>query len=482
MPIRIFEGGFRRYMRKNRTKIWLSIFLLVSCSLATIGIVWAYSNEDPITYYPAQTDEVLNNPFMGFVADARYIPKTENPPHRLAHVNLTWKEIEPQQGVYAFDELEQKNRFDEWTKRGAKLIIRLILDDPSDERHMDIPDWLYEATNKKGTFYDTDHGQGFSPDYFNPTLIEYHRKLIEQLAKRYNGDPRIAFVELGSIGHWGEWHTKNDEKTKIPFPNIAIADQYVQPYIDYFTEKHLMMRRPYPLAQKHNFGLFNDMFGDHEATIEEMYAWINDGYTFWLTKEPMPAMRDYWAKAPGGGEFSSTHDQEYYFKDKNIEETLKMVRLTHPSWLGPYALHDAPVGSELERNANRFLNTIGYRFILRSETHVERVHAGDLLDVEMEWFNAGVAPFYYRWPLELSLADESGTIVASKQTNEDIRTWQPGTKVTKQAIQLPQDLPSGNYTLCVAVLDPDSGEPGVQLAIEGKRPDGRYTLGPVIVK
>jgi hypothetical protein len=418
---------------------------------------------------------------MGFVKDARYLPETENPPYRLAHANITWRQLEPEKGIYAFDELEKQYHFDEWNSRGVKFIIRLVLDYPRDTPHMDIPDWVYDETDQRGTIYDTKWGMGFSPDYFNQTLIRMHEKLIEQLAARYNDDPRIAFVQMGSLGHWGEWHTMNDEFTTIPFPQIAVADQYVQPYIKYFTNKHLMMRRPYPLAEQNKMGLFNDAFGNKEATVDEFNDWVDHGYTFWLTDEPMPSMPNYWMEAPSGGEFSSKDSEEYYFENDQIEETLSQIKLTHPSWIGPYIIQDFPTNGEISRNVDRFMKTIGYRFSILSEKHDKQVDPGDKLNIDMKWHNAGVAPFYYNWPLELALADADGNIAVKQITPEDIKTWLPGNQITQQSLSIPKDLADGIYTLCVAILDPDSGQPGLLLAMGDKRSDGRYHLGTVKV-
>lgn len=419
---------------------------------------------------------------MGFVADARYMPDQEQPVYRLAHVNMTWRDLEPEQGEYDFEQIEKDNHFEEWHDRGVKLIIRLVLDRPSEIPHMDIPNWVYEATNQQGTEYNIMWGKGFSPDYFNPTLITLHQELIEKVAARYNDDPRIAYVELGSLGHWGEWHTIDDDTLTIPFPKIGIADLYVQPYINAFTKKHLMMRRPYPLAQQTNMGLFNDAFGNKESTVDGFDQWVNNGYTFWLTDEPMPAMPNYWTNAPAGGEFSSSETPEFYFEDAHIEETLSQIKLTHPSWLGPYALNDVPMEGEIRRNVDKFMTTIGYRFSLISETHEGRIKPGRKVHVDMEWTNTGVAPFYETWPLELSLADENGDIVTQQITMEDIRTWQPGNTKIQQTLQVSKDLAAGNYYLCVAILDPDTQLPGIEFAMDGKRSDGRYTLGTVVVK
>lgn len=58
----------------------------------------------------------------------------------------------------------------------------------------------------------------------------------------------------------------------------------------------------------------------------------------------------------------------------------------------------------------------------------------------------------------------------------------PGTTRLEQTLRIPDGLKPDDYTLCIAVLNPETEEPGIALAIEGKRNDGRYTLGRVTIR
>ncbi len=71
---------------------------------------------------------------------------------------------------------------------------------------MDIPKWLYEKTGGDGTWYEGAYGKGFAPDYNNELLIRYHSLAVQAMGEHLGKDGLIAFVELGSLGHWGEWH------------------------------------------------------------------------------------------------------------------------------------------------------------------------------------------------------------------------------------------------------------------------------------
>lgn len=441
----------------------------------------AASSGTTVTYSPEPIQEVLRNPYMGLAPDARSSNFEQD--HTLVYANLTWRMLEPTKGEYAFEQVEEKIQFEKWAEKDVKFILRIVMDLPDKKSDMELPDWLYNELGgdndgyEDGEWYKNSHGKGYSPNYSNPLLIEYHEKLIDAFANRYRDDPRIAFIQLGSIGHWGEWHTN----TNIPFPKLEITDQYVQPYLDNFPDNMLLMRRPHPIAKKYNLGLFNDMFGNKKDT-SSYQSWIQKGYVSWLTKENMPAMPDFWKYAPSGGEFSPSESLESYFQRSTFNQVISQAKSTHISWIGPNTPARFEKDGEHQESLDRLLKTIGYRFALSKETHAKSVGAGDNLTVNMDWQNQGVAPFYFPWILELSLADENGEIVAKTQTNENIRKWLPGKKHVKQSLDIPDDLPEGEYTLCVAILDPYTKEPGIEFAMEGKRDDGRYTLGTVQVQ
>src|SRR5690606_8522362 len=156
-------------MNKRQAVIAAVLALMLTAGSLTVYYRLSASTTPPtVTYIPVETTSVLNNPYMGFAVDARSDEAEQ--PFRLAHANLSWRELEPEEGHYDWESIEAKYQFDLWRSRNVNLVIRVILDYPGDTAHMDIPDWLYEAIDRQGTWYDNDYGQGFSPDYDNPVL------------------------------------------------------------------------------------------------------------------------------------------------------------------------------------------------------------------------------------------------------------------------------------------------------------------------
>lgn len=451
----------------------LTIFITV---LLSLQISQSLNKSEP--FYPKAIKDTLNNPYMGWAPSAEGGPYAQ--PHRLVYINTTWRELEPIKEQYAFQLLENKYQFDHWRSKRVNIIFRLNMDFPSNKKHMDIPDWLYQEIDGDGIWYDTDYGSGFSPNYSNPILIDYHQKLIESLASRYNDDSLIHLIALGSVGHWGEWHTKQDQTLSIPFPPIEVSDQYVDHYLTSFTNKFLVMRRPFTIAKENNLGLYNDSFGNINQTYDYFISHISDGYFDYLAGVNQPPMIDYWQSAPSGGEVANPPGM-LSFEDEYIENTLQQIADSHTSWLGPACPAYQPSGGKLQDNFDLLLNKMGYRFIINSVKHPSRTKAGTTLPIELTIENKGVAPFYYDWPLELSLADKNSNIVFKTALSESISSWLPGIKIVNGSIDIPLELNDGKYSLCISILNPANNEPSIDLAIENRRTDGRYILDQVII-
>ncbi len=459
---------------------------------------------EPGVYYPKESFEVLNNPYMGWAAWSREVPRKPlgepyAQPHHLVYAGITWRELEPVKGEFDWAGVESKYQFDYWASLGKKINLRIVLDLPtSDPLHKDIPEWLYDELVDEGTesgagkwYETTEIGSGFAPNYNSQTLIAEHERMIRALAERYDEDSRIAFIQIGSLGHWGEFHNY-PEDVSGKFPNVRVSDQYVQHYVDNFQQKLIGMRKPFPIAADHRLGLFNDVLGDKGST-QSWLAWIRDGWSdigLYLDPDQNAAqvqaaskMPDFWKSNFSGGEFTSGNPL-LSLNDNTFMESLAQARASHTSWLGPSSPADYRVGADgvtqdVQENMDTLLKTMGYRFVLESAKHVASATKGTDITVTTRWNNKGVAPFYMNWPVAVALADAGGQLVPSTitvSTATDIREWLPGGNDAVLPLRIPATVTPGIYTLLVAILDPDTDEPGIQLAIDGRREDGWHAL------
>lgn len=189
----------------------------------------------------------------------------------LLYMDITWAELEPEEGQYNWDAIEKKNQLNRWREEGKHIVLRFVCDVPGTETHMDIPQWLYEKINHAGTWYNVSFGQGFSPDYNNEQFISYHQKAVEAMGKYLGQDSLISYIELGSLGHWGEWHVNYSAGIqRLPLENVR--EEYITPWIHAFPDAIFLMRRPFSHADKYGMGLYNDMAGEPNETK----AWLNE--------------------------------------------------------------------------------------------------------------------------------------------------------------------------------------------------------------
>lgn len=93
--------------------------------------------------------------------------------------------------------------------------------------------------------------------------------------------------------------------------------------------------------------------------------------------------------------------------------------------------------------------------------------------------NTGCAPFYRKYDLALQLA--SGATAFTMKTNADVIKWLPGDTFVDGGVFVPSDLPTGKYSLRLAMLDRLSGLPKIQFANKGRAADGWYDLGVIEV-
>ena len=216
-----------------------------------------------------KSKEAFGNPLMGYAPSAWHDQVSED--ISLLYMDITWAELEPEEGVYDWNAIEEENQTKRWKEEGKHLILRFVCDIPGDEKHMDIPQWLYEKTGEDGTWYDGEYGKGYSPDYNNKIFIEEHEMAVKALGEHFGKDGLISYIELGSLGHWGEWHVNYSEGiTRIP--KESVRNQYVLPWLEAFPGTPMLMRRPFHIAEDYGMGLYNDMAGYEEST-EEWLTW-----------------------------------------------------------------------------------------------------------------------------------------------------------------------------------------------------------------
>jgi hypothetical protein len=67
-------------------------------------------------------------------------------------------------------------------------------------------------------------------------------------------------------------------------------------------------------------------------------------------------------------------------------------------------------------------------------------------------------------------------------TGADITAWLPGDNLFDGAVKVPANVPPGPYELGLALVDPQSQQPKLKLAIAGRDDEGWYAMGKIRVE
>jgi hypothetical protein len=329
-------------------------------------------------------------------------------------------------------------------------------------------------------------GEGWRADAEDPRYVYYFGNLITELGKRYDGHPDFESVDLSIVGFWGEGRGSEilSDKTR---------ETLVKAYTDNFKKTPLVML----LTDKKT-----NEFGLSQADVGWMVACIGD-LGFWAKDKENPAwthmydyypqsiinfgLKDAWKKAPVSLEVCGTikswkatrgsceYCEGYTVDDVNyiIDETLK--------WhISTFNAKSSGVPDEWRPLIDKWLKRMGYRFVLRSFSYPEYADKGQKLGFLSWWDNKGVAPIYKKFLLAIRLKGETRSEVLI--TDANINSWFPGDNIYDDAVFVPWDLPTGEYQMQIGIVDIQSHEPKVNLAIAGKDPEGWYPLGKIEIR
>ncbi|MBT5709804.1 DUF4832 domain-containing protein, partial [Candidatus Poribacteria bacterium] len=416
----------------------------------------------------------LPNPYKGIAPYADTFYPNPAVPQSLFYDDVTWRRLEPgAPGAFDWDALE-----DDWAPHlaiGRRVGFRFKIADPWSGDAVDVPSWLVDQGVTLRD-YEIDGGTGKAPDWDDATFLEEHDRVLAALGERYNGDPRVAWVDVGTYGIWGEWHVyRNPHLAGSEATKQRILDAYLRafpdtrlviPFDDDFATAYMAER---------GHGIRNDCLGPLDA---------NDWYTESLDRVSTQIIPEQYKQAIIGGEFCGGTGGVLDSMAKRFDETLAFVQATHWSFVGPAGAVLLRAEGELLTKARSLHKSLGYRFRVATVQYTSPVAAGEELAVSAVVVNEGSAPFYHPWEVVVGLVDDAGETVfevAPDAPTWDPRNWTPGAHALATVVRLPDAvvLASGEYTLTLSIRNPDSGEAPLFLAMEGRDDRGRYRIGPV---
>lgn len=464
---------------------------------------------------PAEIFDVLNNPGIGFTTFQRFNGDTLNyglhwiegapivyqdfdgdlsnkdyPQTTIAYFRVNWIFLETAPGVYNWPMIDKALRTA--AERGQTLMLRIAPYEEGKDR--DVPGWYRKmiGPEKKQLI------EKWRADPDDPRYVQYFGGMIKALGQRYDGHPDLEAVDISICGYWGEGEGSHllSDRTRMALLN-AYLDNFkktpllYQPLNGDAPDPGLLVNGT-PIAASWPNGRNNgtgadirhvgfrlDCLGDfsHDMWVEQKWSHMEDIYPRDIIKS---GMNEAWKKAPVSMEICGTflywlhHDR---FDKKTVEKIFGEALKWHVS---SFNAKSSAVPKEWGPLVDKWLTKMGYRFVIRKLEYPSIAFAGESISLLSLLENVGVAPIYKNYQLALRLKNDQGAVVLP--FDADLKQWLPGDIWLEEKLFLPRNMPEGNYELDIAIVSPVTHEPRIQLAIEGRKPDGWYALGNIRIK
>jgi hypothetical protein len=381
---------------------------------------------------PQNTDEALVNPGMGWVCFHysnrlwAYGSRTEPgdtldwfPGASVIYFRLPWCYLEPEEGKYRWDLIDSYAQ--PWVAQGKKIALRVTACE--NRFRYATPEWVQKAGAKGLDYKFSTVGKPaeetlWEPDYLDPVFLEKLDRFLAALAKRYNGSPAVAFIDIGTFGMWGEGHTggtsklsqeDTDKRVKIQvdlykkhFPDtlLCISDDVAGssrpgdrfPSTDYAFSKGVTLRDDSILVNKapsqwYHAGLAQQFWPNLPVIIEHEHYGLSKERSAWDPALLLESVEQYHAS------YLSIHWWPDVFLKENKDVIAKINR------------------------------RLGYRLELREAVFPKEVGVGEPFTVDSSWANVGVAPCYAGGFVAFTLKNSAGKIVwVSADETFDVRT------------------------------------------------------------
>jgi len=462
-------------MSISRTSLFLlfSFFLFVASSISA----------QIVTVNPKEFKPGLNNPYKGFRQGINRsesgFGKWKTPEYNTIWRHyIAWSDIESN----ANDGVQKIIDFCNKSWKGAeaanvRIIPRVYIDWDKNTGNEYWPADILAQTGLKAD----------DPALWaHPVVKERIVKLIAKLGQAWDNDERIAWVQTGILGYWGE------QENPVGTDEDGWAKRLGDAYSAAFKNKKLIVRnQPNWDVLDYKWGVYWDSYGHPGQRNGAWSAIQNTNATGRYLSEIIEGEVAYnWGESSFdplyGTEPELTLNKTQY--TNNMIDVIRELHCSGLGWISSYMdinaeYKDIVKIDSLKANASIIQNEFGYRFLLSEFTCQTRTEPGSKMDFSFKVTNTASAPFYYKWPVAVVLIDETTRQIKEKIIipDIDITQWLPGDKYnyTSRIYQtpavthsisgsatIPGSLPKGKYLIGISILEPNSKSPGIFFALE----------------
>ena len=424
------------------------------------------------------------------------------------YLRLAWSYLEPKEGIYDWhriDEIVAK-----YVPLGYKISFRITSKETGtypgsvgqelNGVQYATPIWVQKA-GAKGIASENDGSKSWTPDWSDPVYLQKLGQFHKAFASRYDGQPWVSYIDIGSIGEWGEGHTHFS--TKVP-PTVdqvkANIDIFLKNYkksqlvctddLLYYGKQDADVKTLYRYATTNGISLRDDSPLVDWYLQNNLKTWSISHPQFYdplyLTKPIVFELQHYgMVKKDGNWLGKNGAEKIAKYGYSGAEVMRKAIETMHATYIGYHGYAEEWLADNPDLT-NELANRCGYWYFPVSASFPSIIKQSEN-EIAIELINKGVAPAYSEYGLVIRFESEnSQNSFNLLPVNSRNKEWLPGvSKIENYKFGIPDKVQKGSYRLKFKLIEQSESDTTlIQTGIKTSLvdPDGFVELGTIQIR
>jgi len=386
----------------------------------------------------------------------------------VVYTGCGWKNIQKGKNEYDWSFIDKQ--LESCKKYNRTLGWRICPIDSGDKEGDLVPQYVYDEGCKYVMSYCTDTKKTIRvPDWSDPIYIQACKDFAKEMARKYDGNKYVEFIDIRCFGNWGEWHCFQLEDSEMP--SIEVQKDIIDYYLSVFKKTQLVIP--------------SDVRGEmYEYILSKGIAKRDDGLIQIKGRED-ELKKCYEAGLPVIGENCDTYEKMLKCSDADdwnrkwtLERWKNAINVSHMTY---YELDRGDCGvtffKEQSENVKEMTNKLGYNFTVTSADMNYDGNGKGKLTVTIK--NTGLAPAFFDVNLIAEVSDSDGarkTLIGESKKIEK-GSFADDSEKTFEFLASGLELCEGER-ICIGLYeDADADNPNVKFDNKNTLANNKLSLG-----
>lgn len=417
---------------------------------------WYHHYIDNGMWRKAYRDDIAEGDYLEYVPGLRQL-----------YLRIDWIDIEKEEGKCDWSYIDDV--MTRWGERGYTFSFRFCTyEGAGREIPVATPEWVFEKGAKKT--YVTSHSSVlppesvkpdslYEPDYDDDIFLYYVDRWIAECARKFDGNPLVEYVDIGTFGTWGEGHTGYGSGIDYPF---SCLQKHIDLHLKHFRQTQLFLMYGYIVValgagmegvdefieynRNRGLGLRCD-----SVSVEGYY----ESYGYDTLQTP-----DLFGIFGENCPINLENGHQRYTSPEAFRDGLTLVeaaRTAHATYAGFHG-YISEWWPKYRYIHEYLANRLGYWYFLPGAELEKTARAADGIRCVLHIENKGFARAYHRFDPVCMLIDRDGNRYFLPCEAEDNRLWEPG---EKRPVLLRADPTNASPAIPQKLLAGENGEDGL---------------------